>query len=175
MYQIAKNLSMELIYNVALEVEINSGESSLLHKYISLHPEHRKHIASGQFAEYYNDREDAEGLQFTLTKEVLDICVAVLEDQEFGDPVENEDKKRLIDKFYSWSKIIYNEEDHLEELKMEYDCFKLKNIVSEDDYFNLKRYLSVKTYGTDFIPPLSTVNRSVFEKIRKYFSLRRIN
>lgn len=165
---------MELIYNVALDVELSDEEAILLHKYIRLHPEHKKHITSGQFAEYFSVREDQEQHQLSLTKDVLDICVAVLEDQEFGDPAENVYKNRLINKFYSWSKIIYNEEDYLEDLKVEYDYFKIKNIVSEDDHFSLKRYLRVKTGKVKSPPPVASVNRSVIDKICRYFSLRRI-
>lgn len=165
---------MELIYNVALEVEINSRESTLLHKYISLHPEHKRHINSGHFAENFSVNAASEEHHFILTKEVLDIFVAVLEDQEFDDPEENIHKERLIYKFYSWSKIIYNEEDQIEDFRIEYDCFKLNNIIPQDDYFNLKQYIKVKIGKLDYLPEPAPEDQSVFAKILKCFSWRRI-
>lgn len=126
---------MELIYDVSLEVYISTEEAALLYRYISLHPEHKKHITIGHFACNYKDFVNEEPLYLRLTKDVLDVCVAVLEDQDFNIVEDIAPKKDLIDKFYEWSKIICDEEDLIEDYRTQYDLLIYHKIVKRRRLF----------------------------------------
>ncbi|MFC3157152.1 hypothetical protein SAMN05443633_11253 [Chryseobacterium arachidis] len=160
---------MELIYDVSLEVYISTEEAALLYRYISLHPDYKKHITIGHFAYNYKDFVNEEPLYLRLTKKVLNICAAVLEDQDFNIVEDIVPKKDLIDKFYEWSKIICDEEDLIEDYRTQYDYLKYHQIVKEDDYFSLAKYFRTKFHEIEYLRLQVESEPSIASKIKRYF------
>ncbi|WP_153848413.1 hypothetical protein [Sphingobacterium paramultivorum] len=163
---------MEPYYNIDLEVIINSEEANLLYKYISGHPGHKKYITEGFFAYGFDKVLAGETLNFTLTKGVIDVCLAVLEDQDFNDPSETERKNTLLDRFYFWIGIICKEEDEIEDLKVEFNFLQHKGIISADQFFTVRNYIRAKGRESQHLLLKTESDYSVVKKIREFFGIR---
>ncbi|SIS62212.1 hypothetical protein SAMN05421786_101565 [Chryseobacterium ureilyticum] len=138
---------MEVIYNISIEVSISNIEAGLLYKYLKMHPVEKQYINYGYFAFSFKEFEQKREFDLTLTMEIMDSCVRVLEDQDLGDPVENLLKKELLEKIYKWSAILYGEEDAIEVFQTDY---YLKSIgqLQENNYFSFRNYLKLRNLNS---------------------------
>lgn len=162
---------MEPYYNIDLEVVLNSEEINLLYRYICVHPDHKKYITAGFFAHGFDKVLDGETLNVTLTKEVIDVCLAVLEDQDFKDPSETERKNKLLDRFYFWIGVICKEEDDIEDLKVEFTFLQHKGIIPLDEFFTVRNYIRAKCRESQHLLLKAESDYSVVKKIREFLGI----
>lgn len=161
---------MEVIYKIGINISLTHIEAGLLYKYLKMHPFDRQYIGEGHFAFGFNNFEQNNEFELTLTTEIIDSCMRVLEDQDLNDPMENELKKELLEKIYFWSQIIDNEQCAFDELENDYylNCSEEFNIENGD--FSFENYLKFNKLRcrNEILKKRKT---PIFEKIKQFFDL----
>ncbi|MCS3531135.1 hypothetical protein [Chryseobacterium sp. JUb7] len=157
---------MEVIYNISIEVSISNIEAGLLYKYLKMHPIEKQYINYGYFAFSFTEFELQKEFDLTLTVEIMDSCVRVLEDQDLGDPVENLLKKELLEKIYKWSAILYGEEDAIEAFQTDYYLNSIGQL-QENSYFSFGNYLKLRNLNSSNYN-LGRHRVSIVKKLRNF-------
>ncbi|WP_343657982.1 hypothetical protein [Chryseobacterium sp.] len=132
---------MDLVYNIGIKVSINNVEAGLLYKYLKRHPIDRLYINRGHFAFSFREFEHREEFDLMLNTETIDCCVRVLEDQDLNDPVQNILKKKLLEKIYCWSNIIYKEQCAFDKLENEYYLNSPEEFYNKD--FSIENFIKL--------------------------------
>ncbi|WP_185286292.1 hypothetical protein [Chryseobacterium indologenes] len=135
---------MTVFYNISINVSISNVEAGLLYKYLKMHPKEKMYLGKGHFAFFFHEFEQNKEFEFTLNTAVIDSCVTVLEDQDLGDPLENLLKRDLLEKIYTWSDIIDNEQKAIDELENDFYLNCTEEFYMADIGFSFENVLKLR-------------------------------
>ncbi|MFC3157172.1 hypothetical protein SAMN05443633_11238 [Chryseobacterium arachidis] len=159
---------MEFIYEVNLEVRINNIEAGILYKFLQMHPQQKHFIQEGKFGYELREFEDKTAFDLILTDEVLNSCLAALEDQESETPLENILKSEFLEKIYNWMSIIDKEESIIEEFRSNFYSIKFKRFEGDLSHFSFKDYWELQP-PDHFTLEEEEQKESLLKKIKRYF------